>query len=341
MTLLVTAIRQLRGPLHSISRRGLSSSSALRRAPLLVSPKDYQGLNNPVPLDVSWHMPNSPRDANKEYAQGPRIPLARRFDLDVVAEPKDSPTNPLALGHMMPTPDKFAEACQQLGVERDSHVVLYDSLGVFSSPRAAFTFKAFGHENVSVLDGGLPRWIAEGYETESGAPKQPSPTKYAATAPKVGWVKSYEDIVRNSQATNDVEVVLDHRPLARWSGEAPEPRPGISSGHIPQSRPCPFTSYLVPSTPDHPYSSYLPVEELREVLVRAAGGEAAWRKLVEQNQGLVFTCGSGMTAAVGWLANEIVKEAGLGGAVKTGLYDESWTGYALRPESKIDKVAAA
>ena len=97
---------------------------------------------------------------------------------------------------------------------------------------------------------------------------------------------------------------------------------GISSGHIPQSRPCPFTSYLVPSTPNHPYSSYLPVEELREVLVRAAGGEEAWRKLVEQGQGLVFTCGSGMTAAVGWLANEIVKEAGLGGAVRTGLYDE-------------------
>jgi hypothetical protein len=110
---------------------------------------------------------------------------------------------------------------------------------------------------------------------------------------------------------------------SRFAGEAAEPRPGLSSGHIPNSLPCPFTSYLEPATDRKPYSSYKSLPELRDVLVQAVGGEAKWKALEgTEGKGLVFTCGSGMTAAIGWLANEAVKE-GLGnGAGKTSLYDE-------------------
>ncbi|RXK37700.1 thiosulfate/3-mercaptopyruvate sulfurtransferase [Tremella mesenterica] len=282
-------------------------------------------------------MPNSPRSADKEYLSGPRVPKARRFDLDQVAD-LNKETNPLGLGHMMPTGEKFAEECGKLGIERSSHVVLYDTMGIFSSPRAAYTFKAFGHEKVSVLDGGLPRWIAEGYQTESGSPVKWSTTNYSSKAANAGWVRSYEEMVRNSEKSDDeIEIVLDHRSLARYTGEAPEPRPGLSSGHIPKSLPLPFTEYLIPSSDSKPYTSYRPIEELRQILVDAAGGEEAWTKLAQGEKSLVFTCGSGMTAAIGWLANELVKEARLGGAKKTALYDESWTGYALREKSVIIK----
>jgi thiosulfate/3-mercaptopyruvate sulfurtransferase len=147
-------------------------------------------------------MPNSPRDPNHEYLKGPRIPHAIRWDLDLIATKSDAAasaeepsswkdsvfsSNPLGLGHMFPSPATFAQACSLRGIKREDHVVLYDSIGVFSSPRGAWTFKVFdrkhlakclsltdlrsaqamGHEKVSVLDGGLPRYLNEGLEVEN------------------------------------------------------------------------------------------------------------------------------------------------------------------------------
>lgn len=108
---------------------------------------------------------------------------------------------------------------------------------------------------------------------------------------------------------------------ARWEGSAPEPRQGLSSGHIPHSLPAPFLEYLEPPSDDKPYTSYKDARELRNVLIEAVGGEEAWAELVKGQRNAVFTCGSGMTAAIGWLANEIIRLEE-GSKVKTSIYDE-------------------
>lgn len=114
----------------------------------------------------------------------------------------------------------------------------------------------------------------------------------------------------------------------RWEGSAPEPRPGLSSGHIPHSLPAPFLDYLLPPTDSKPYTSFKSPQELRKVLVQAVGGEDAWSELVKGNRNAVFTCGSGMTAAVGWLANELIRQSE-GSKVKTSIYDEVSRGLYL------------
>nr|XP_019012858.1 thiosulfate/3-mercaptopyruvate sulfurtransferase [Kwoniella pini CBS 10737]OCF51639.1 thiosulfate/3-mercaptopyruvate sulfurtransferase [Kwoniella pini CBS 10737] len=328
----------------ALVRRGLHSS-AINRVPLLITPKEYQDLpkRTTLPLDVSWHMPNSTRSALAEFLSGPRLPNAKRFDLDEVAE-LDLNENPLSLTHMLPKPERFAEECRKLGIRNDDHIVLYDTIGIFSSPRALYTFKVFGHENVSVLDGGLPRWIEEGYETENGEVK-PTLRESQYKIPeswKKDWVRSYEQIVSNSELSNSdpiSELILDHRPLLRFTGESEEPRQGLSSGHIPNSISLPFSNYLnSPNDNDKiPYYSYKSINELKKVFEIALGGKEELNKFILNQKGVIFSCGSGMTAAIGWLANELIKQNEGGKGLKTSLYDESWTGYALRKESKIVK----
>ncbi|KAK8858678.1 hypothetical protein IAR55_002907 [Kwoniella newhampshirensis] len=322
-----------------LARRALSTGT--KRVPLLINAKQYNELPKAttLPLDVTWHMPNSTRSAVAEYLSGPRIPGARRFDLDAVAE-LEIDKNPLSLTHMLPTGKRFAEECQKLGIRDETHVILYDTVGIFSSPRAAYTFKAFGHDKVSVLDGGLPAYIAEGGEVEMGEVGDQGESEYQALdEPKKEWVRSYEEIVANSEkhiSDPTTEIVLDHRPLARYTGEAPEPRQGLSSGHIPNSLPAPFVAYLDPASDKKPFSSYKSVPELKQILAKAVGGEDTFEEIQEQGRPVVFSCGSGMTAAIGWLANELITEKE-GKGLKTAIYDESWTGYALRKESKIVK----
>ncbi|KAL7423012.1 hypothetical protein Q5752_002311 [Cryptotrichosporon argae] len=315
--------------------------STAPRVPLLITPHEYKSLPKAttLPLDVSWHMPNSTRSAVAEYLSGPRLPGAKRFDLDEVAE-LSIKENPLSLGHMLPTAERFAEACQELGINNDTHVVVYDTVGVFSSPRGAYTFKAFGHDKVSILDGGLPRWIAEGGETEVGEVAETGASEYTQSAgPDPGVVRSYEQIVENTtKPAESADLVLDARALPRFTGEAPEPRPGLSSGHMPNSRSLPFTELLAPASADRPYSSFKKPAELRQVL-RAAAGDT-WADVEKGDKEVVFTCGSGMTAAIGWAATRIVAEAEGKQPVKAAIYDESWTGYASRKESKIEKGPA-
>ena len=118
----------------------------------------------------------------------------------------------------------------------------------------------------------------------------------------------------------------------RWEGTAPEPRAGLSSGHIPNSLPAPFAAYLRPVSDKEPYTSYRSPEELREVFAAAVGGKQKWDEVVKGERNLVFTCGSGMTAAIGWLANELLRETE-GVKAKTSLYDE--VGYSS-PICRID-----
>ncbi|KAK4699308.1 thiosulfate/3-mercaptopyruvate sulfurtransferase, partial [Phenoliferia sp. Uapishka_3] len=317
-------------------------------------------------LDSTWFMPNldPPRSAWKEFKEK-RIPGAGFFDLDVIASKHE-----LGLAHMLPTGEHFADACSRLGVSRDSHVVLYDTHGLFSAPRTAFTFKAFGHPTVSILDGGLPRWIAEKKPVDTSPPQMPnahavapgeqaqfSPImsvllydsrpaiesyfiadieenmpEYPAVELDTAFVRSYEEVVENSQKSDGAEVVLDARPKGRFDGTSPEPRPGLSSGHIPNSLSVPFATLLSPpSSTTPPYQILKSASELDKTLTEALGAEE-WNKVKSGEKNVVATCGSGMTAGLVWLA---LQRAGREGAV--GVYDESWTGYAQREESKIIK----
>ncbi|TXT15893.1 hypothetical protein VHUM_00396 [Vanrija humicola] len=278
-------------------------------------------------------MPTSDRNGNDEFAAGPRLPGAQRFDIDAVAELRPD-VNPLALTHMIPTVGVFQDAVEKFGITPDTHVVVYDTIGVFSSPRGAYTFKTFGHDKVSVLDGGLPRWIAEGGEVEVGDVSKPEVASYPAGEINHDNIRSGENIGRSPETA---EIVLDARNIGRFSGEEPEPRPGLESGHIPGSGHLPFASLLTEATPERPYTSFKSPAELREIVVAAVGGEAAWNDVLDGKRAAVFSCGSGLTAGVDWLAAQLVAEADGGKNPKTAIYDESWTGYASRPQSVIEK----
>ncbi|KAG0697162.1 Rhodanese-like domain-containing protein [Suillus ampliporus] len=306
--------------------------------PLSLTPLRLQQLLPTLPdskqvsiLDSSWFMPNSPRRANEEF-QKKRIPGAQFLDLDELASPHE-----LGLKHMIPSEQQFADACEAFGIEPSSHVILYDTHGVFSSPRALFMFRAFGHEKSSILDGGLPRWEAEGFPIEAKPPAHARKSVYPTPVFDKGTIRSYDQIVSNSftdlQSDPAVELVIDARSRGRFQGTDPEPRPGLSSGHIPHSFSLPFTAFLQTQTVPNSsvqYTTLLPVHELRNALVSHVGEHA---DAVIQGQRLITTtCGSGMTAGVLWLGLKLL------GAPNVALYDESWTGYASRASSKIEKA---
>ncbi|EGN99605.1 hypothetical protein SERLA73DRAFT_151902 [Serpula lacrymans var. lacrymans S7.3] len=306
-------------------------------APYLISPSHLRELlssNGAVSiLDASWFMPNSPRNPQEEFSKK-RIAGANYLSLDEVASP-----NELGLKHMMPTERIFADACERFGIDPSSHVVIYDTQGVFSSPRALFMFRAFGHQRSSVLDGGLPRWEAEGFSVESAPPAQVPKSTYPSPVYDKDVIKSYDQMVSNSNLTPSsdpsAELVLDARSRGRYLGTDPEPRPGLSSGHIPHSFSLPFNTFLQTNTPlnsSASYTTFLPIPELRQTLVNAVGPENA-ELIINGERPVTTSCGSGMTAGVLWLGLKLL------GTPKVAIYDESWTGYAARASSKIEKSA--
>lgn len=304
--------------------------------PLLLSPSQLQQLLPDTKqvsiLDASWFMPNSPRNANEEFLKK-RVPGAQFLDLDEVSSPHE-----LGLKHMIPSERHFADTCEAFGIEPTSHVILYDTHGVFSSPRALFMFRAFGHEKSSILDGGLPRWEAEGFPIEAKPPASARNSVYPTPVFDKGMIRSYDQMASNSftdlHSDPAVELVIDARSRGRFLGTDPEPRPGLSSGHIPHSFSLPFTAFLQTSTTPNSsvqYTTFLPVAELRNALVSHVGDHA--EAVIQGKRPITTTCGSGMTAGVLWLGLKLL------GAPNVALYDESWTGYASRASSKIEKAA--
>jgi len=304
--------------------------------PLLLSPKQLRDIPSAdvTILDASWHMPNSARHAKNEFLNK-HIPGAQHLDLDEVAS-----SHELGLKHMMPSGDVFAKACENFGIKPSSHVILYDVHGIFSAPRALFMFRAFGHNRSSVLDGGLPAWEAHGCPTESGEPLSATKSEYPTPKVDESVIRDYVRMVSNSSLdlTGDsvAELVVDARSNGRWLGSDPEPRPGLPSGHIPNSFSLPFQEFLENNTYTPPaasspstYSTYRSPEALHVSLQKALGPENA-KAILEGKRGIVTSCGSGMTAGVLWLGLKLM------GVERIGLYDESWTGYAMRKESPID-----
>ncbi len=244
-----------------------------------------------------------PVDTRARYVAR-HIPGAIFFDIEQLSD-RSSP-----LPHMLPTPDVFSRGLSALGIGDSMAIVIYEQEGVFSAPRAWWMLKTFGAQDVSLLDGGLRAWIEAGLPTESGDVSRP---------PAVFHAKLDQDAVKDfSQVQQMIAAhaqILDARSAGRFSGALPEPRPGISSGHMPGATSIPFTELAEGGR-------LKPAEELRRLF--AAKG-------VDIEQPITTTCGSGVTAAVIALGLE------LAGAKQVSLYDGSWAEYATHPEAVIEK----
>lgn len=252
-------------------------------------------------LDCSWYMPAENRDPRQEFA-ATHIPGAQFFDIDAVCDTA-SP-----YPHMLPSAEQFAQSIGKLGISNSSEVVVYDGAGLFSAARVWWMFRVFGHSNVKVLDGGLPKWKAEGRPVSSSA-AAPKAATFKATF-NANLLRSYEQMVENLDAKR--ELVLDARAAGRFDGTAPEPRPGLRSGHIPGSANIPFREFTTP-----PYHTLKSNDELKAILSA---------KQIAPEQPLVASCGSGVTACVLALALHEL------GNDNVAVYDGAWAQWAsLRP----------
>jgi thiosulfate/3-mercaptopyruvate sulfurtransferase len=175
-------------------------------------------------VDGTWHMPQAKRDARAEF-EAAHIPGAVFFDIDAIADRASS------LPHMLPSAAQFAAAVGELGIGNGHRIVVYDVRGVVSAARVWWTFRAFGHDDVAVLDGGLRKWRAEGRPVESGGA---APAHVAFTARLRPELVRDVEAMRANVARRTVQV-LDARSAGRFAGTEPEPRAGLRGGHIPGS----------------------------------------------------------------------------------------------------------
>jgi len=229
------------------------------------------------------------------------IPSSRLFQIKEKFTDQES-----EFPNTVPTQEQFQIECRKLGININSEIIVFDNLGVYSSPRVWWLFKMMGHENVKVLDGGLPEWISKGYETVEVANHDQQYEEGDFSADKQNnLVLTYEDICKNRK-TKEYQVV-DARSSGRFNGTAEEPRKTLQSGKIPNSINIPYQSVL-----DN--GKFKSPEELREIFSEAN----------QSGADLVFSCGSGMTACIIMLASQIASyESRI-------LFDGSWTEYAIR-----------
>jgi thiosulfate/3-mercaptopyruvate sulfurtransferase len=258
-----------------------------------------------VVLDASLHFVGvTPVVDTRALYLEKHIPGAVFFDIDELSD------HSTPLPHMLPTAESMARSMSALGIGNDQIIVIYEQDGVFSAPRAWRMLRAFGVQNVHVLDGGLRAWMEGGYPADSG-PVRREPAKFHAELSH----EAVKDFTQIQRMIAEHAQILDARSAARFNGTAPEPRPGLSSGHMPGATNVPFTDLVE----DGRLKS---AGKLRELFIA---------KGVDLQQPVTTTCGSGITAAVVALGLEIA------GATHVSLYDGSWAEYAQQPGAVVEK----
>jgi thiosulfate/3-mercaptopyruvate sulfurtransferase len=235
------------------------------------------------------------------------IPKARIFDLKEKFSDKES-----SFPNTVPQPDQFEQECRELGISNTSRIIVFDNLGIYTSPRVWWLFKVMGHENISVLDGGLPEWIKNGFETVRRPERN---QKFGMGDFKSQYhpeyVILYDQVLENIQS-NDF-LIVDARSEGRFEGREEEPRKNLKSGHIPHSVNVPYQDLLEDG-------KFKTAAELRKVFIEK----------IDHSQKLVFSCGSGLTACIVMLASALAFEESF------YLYDGSWTEYADLQNLKVD-----
>ena len=253
-------------------------------------------------LDATFMPPSGPPPQTAPEDQ--RIPGARIFDFDrkICDQSSDLP-------HMMPSAETFNREVRNLGIDRDSCVVIYDRIGIFSSPRGWWMFRAMGHQAVAVLDGGLPAWMAAGQPTQDWTQVRPVMGDFQADH-QPHLIYNADQVL--AALDDQGHQVLDARSPGRFSGKEQEPRPGLRAGHMPGARNVPFGQVVE--------NGYMrPPEQLRSL----------FEQHTEEDQRLVFSCGSGVSACVLALAAE------LAGYRSLAVYDGSWSEWGQPSERPV------
>jgi thiosulfate/3-mercaptopyruvate sulfurtransferase len=255
-------------------------------------------------VDGSMFLPTQKRDAHAEYLTG-HIPGAVFFDVDAISD------HSTELPHMLPGAAQLGEALGALGIGDGDTIVVYDSLGLYSAARVWWTFRIFGATNVFILDGGLPKWKAEKRLLETGDTKK-TPKKFHAEM-NVAPVAMLADV--RMALTDESAQIVDARSAERFAGKAPEPRPGLRSGHMPGSFNVPFDRVLE--------NGRLASARRIEDAFTSAG--------VDLDKPIITSCGSGVTAAILTFALESI------GRTPKGLYDGSWSEWGARPDLPVER----
>jgi thiosulfate/3-mercaptopyruvate sulfurtransferase len=297
----------------SLRARTISRASRVsrKRSPSLVTTErlaDALGKPGLCVVDASWHMPNAGRDAQREFRER-HIPAAVFFDIDRIADKAS------VLPHMLPTPDVFAQAVGALGISNSDRIIIYDSHGLMSAPRVWWTFRAFGHADVAVLDGGLPKWLQEGRPVERGTTGSRRPSRYVARF-RPALVRDKAQLIANLETER--EQVLDARSQGRFFARDPEPRPGLRGGHIPRSLNLPFERLI-----DSDHRTVLPIDKLRNIFEGAG---------IRLDHPIVTTCGSGITACTLAFGLHLV------GAKTVAVYDGAWAEWGGSNDTPVETL---
>ncbi len=248
-------------------------------------------------LDASWYLPEDERDPKAEYGAA-HIPGARFFDIDEIADLRSD------LPHMVPPPEKFMSRLRAMGVGDGHQVVVYDGAGLLSAARVWWLFRLMGQPNIAVLDGGLPKWLAEGRGSEDLPPVVRD--RHMSVRRQAHMLRDVTHVAAASKL-GDHEI-LDARPAGRFAGIDPEPREGLRQGHIPGSKNLPHTALLNGNG------------TLKDVAGLRAAFDAAGADL---SRPIIATCGSGITACIIDLALERL------GHTRHAVYDGSWAEWGM------------